>query len=754
MVSIESQVTSEKEWDLSFLMEMLNEAQELNDHVQAKQIAKRALEQAKKQGNEEWEAKFQAILDEYSTKIRFEGETSEETETLEANIASDLSEVKGIGTSIALKLRSNGFTTIESLASSTPEQLARVPGVGISSAQKLIENAQAYVNNNGISPPSPSEGSPQESSIGAPTLSPYQKLKERTVVKSSPKPVLKAKKEGNEPKLTDWTRKPSNTSPIITKESKEQEEVSYSYQEKDTPQEIVQGEVKNQEERWVPKIEVDITDLREEYPEEKVSPTMQEEMEEVLSNEKSNQEEFNEDIVSLPQKSFIEEVDIPPLKTSIFPSKRSIVEMEEEPEYSQEQASLKYVSKDSIPKDAVKRSRIPYREQRFKTLPNAEQLLQRQQSAQKILEIVREVGMFEIPMNAPELREVFRAVDLLACKPMRGDNGRCIILLVPIKHVLTTDPVFVWDSHVMTGQINSDPTTPQNMAINTHTKKLLQASEYLFNDMINGRVLISLVARHIGISMKTNVTVKNKRLYLGSGEIEYQVIIDPTLLCDTQVYCMEKTLPYAYQQGSNLHVVSYDQLDEFLEYLEVKYRLLIRHDTSQNAIMRVNEAKLSTFKQLQLFSLPFLAYGMLFSFFLILGLQEVVRFCIMLGFGLCFVYGGVIGYLLYRHFHSLKSVNSEFSVPYHQKPLNLSEEDFILIRDQLSAEWMTQFSHEVENHQGPLRQKPKINTFRVKALPVSSLTIKEKGPSQPYPNRQHLSKNSPIQDKYQNFLDD
>jgi hypothetical protein len=202
-------------------------------------------------------------------------------------------------------------------------------------------------------------------------------------------------------------------------------------------------------------------------------------------------------------------------------------------------------------------------------------------------------------------------------------------------------------------------------------------------------------------------------------------------------------------------VISHDQLDELLDFLELKYRLLIRHTTSQNAITKVSDAKLSTFKQLQLVSLPFLAYGVLFSFFLILAIQEVVRFCITLGFGLMFVYGGSIGYLLYRHFQSLKCVSSEFSVPYHQKPIELSEEDFILINEHLSPELMTQFSHEIENHQNSSYQKrAKCNKDLINTSNISSLPIKADEISQIIPKNRKTNGYDPVISKYQMFLDD
>lgn len=412
---------------------------------------------------------------------------------------------------------------------------------------------------------------------------------------------------------------------------------------------------------------------------------------------------------------------------------------------------------------AIRRPRVPYREAKINSHPHADYLFQRQQSAQKILRIIREAGLIEIPLNRPELREIFRAVDLLACKPMRGDNGRCIILLIPIKHVITKDPVYVWDSHVMTGVLNEDPTTAQNMAINTFTKKLLQASELLFSDMIDGNSLISLVAYYIGISMEVNLSFKNKRLYLGSGEIEYQVIIDPVLLCDTEVYCLEKTLPYAYQQESNLHVVPQDQLDELLDYLQKKYRLLARHNSSHNAVMKVDEVKTSTFKHIQMFSFPFIAYGILFSFFLLLGIQEIVRFCISLGFGLIFVYGGILSYLIFHHFQSLKTLSSEFCVPYHQRHVELSKEDFILINEQLSPEWMSQFEHEIESigttpkikiSKSIAKDKAKISQIK---KPMNSRFLQNTREEEKHrievPSNASLNTLS-YKDKYQAFLDD
>ena len=688
-------VIQEKSWDLSFIMEMLTEAREMNDDIQVKKIAIRGIKEAERQGETQWKSKFQEYLNEDIKNTSFELLEEEEIESTRST--PDLSQVKGIGASVDAKLRSSGFRTIEMLASSTPEQLAQVPGIGMASAEKIIENAREYLRNaSSIPPKNELKASP---AIG---VTPYQKLlaraKEIQIEKSEsqiPSPKMERSKviqQNIEPTISDGTKKPDSTQ-ILTphcQESSLTPEVEEFEESKDKFEEIFEEST--------------------EY-----KPIRQ-------SFFTSREQFLTEDESELPCESRSQES---PNQAENIPTKINSTPIRRE------------VPKISTSTNILKTSKIPHREARMNSLPNGKQLLQRQKSAQKILQVIRDLGMIEIPMNKPELQNVFQAVDLLACKPMRGENGRCIILLVPIKHLSTSDPVYVWDSHVMTGTLDDEPTTSVNMAINTHVKKLVNASEYLFSEITNGKSLISLISRFIGISIKADLTFRNKQLYIGSKEIEFQVILDPVLLSDTSVYCLEKTLPYAYQQGSNLHVVSFEQLDELLEFLQLKYRLLNRHDTSNNAIMKTDEVKTSTFKQLQLFSLPFLGYGLLFTFFLLLGIHQAIRFFISLGYGLIFVYGGFIVFILFRHLISMKRIESNFSVPYHQRNINLSQEDFILINEQLSPDWMVQFSHEIEGTQIIPKQK------RVQTKFVGDDTYNPQSSNQ-------LSFNA----KYRNFLDD
>ena len=54
----------------------------------------------------------------------------------------DVSELPGVGPSIAAKLREAGFVTVEAVAVSTPQELSTVAGIPLSTAQRIIKAAR------------------------------------------------------------------------------------------------------------------------------------------------------------------------------------------------------------------------------------------------------------------------------------------------------------------------------------------------------------------------------------------------------------------------------------------------------------------------------------------------------------------------------------------------------------------------------------------------------------------------------------
>jgi predicted RecB family nuclease len=62
-----------------------------------------------------------------------------------ASITEDLTEIKGIGPSTALKLKKANINTIKQLADVSADELSVISGVNINSAQKFIAEAIKYL---------------------------------------------------------------------------------------------------------------------------------------------------------------------------------------------------------------------------------------------------------------------------------------------------------------------------------------------------------------------------------------------------------------------------------------------------------------------------------------------------------------------------------------------------------------------------------------------------------------------------------
>jgi len=101
---------------------------------QAIYLTEKGLLQAELENNHEWVQRFNsfnsAILKKplLSTTI----------------VREDITKIKGIGPSVAVKLREHGFNTIEKLAKSTIPQLSNIKGIGAATAQKIVEGAKLF----------------------------------------------------------------------------------------------------------------------------------------------------------------------------------------------------------------------------------------------------------------------------------------------------------------------------------------------------------------------------------------------------------------------------------------------------------------------------------------------------------------------------------------------------------------------------------------------------------------------------------
>ncbi|MHA1496955.1 MAG: helix-hairpin-helix domain-containing protein [Promethearchaeota archaeon] len=693
----------EKKWDLAFLFENLQEILLNENHIeQAMNFAENALNEAQTQENAEWTAKFQEILSQLAKTRNLYGDPlqSSKTDIQVIQVQSDdLTIVKGIGPTIALKLKSNGFNTIQEIANSTAEQIARMPGIGVATASKVITNAKEYL----IGSEEQSLPKIQNLSTSASKeLTPYEGLKPQ--IQKSKAPTKN---------LNEWvdTRK-------------------YEYSK--------------------PEIEIE-TEKPLKIKEEKVIA-----------------EEFEEEDLS-----FMKEHEVKPLRNQVSTSHFTRKEDAKTNRFQKEShRSEPQVESTLIPLPEPVRAPDPKINRN--SLPENVPKIDKNQIYQKIANTIKIRQFHEILLNNQDMREFRRGVDHLGCKIITVSNNTRLIVLTPIKFLPSQNHLMVSESRILkpisTNESSSLQFIPESIA-EAHARQLKKVSDAMFDSITNEGTLFSLISRYFGLDAIVQKGFKQKPLFIASGEIEYEIIIDPILVTNQSVSSIEKTIPFPYQHSSNLHVVELEELQELMEYLEQKHALLVTQGASSNSLVDQLKMKNSFYKNIKNYSLPFLGFGAVFSLFLVMQMGDLVRLFTSLGIALIFIYAGAIVFVLYRYVQASSNMTIHFKMPHHEKYIELPKEDLILISEEFSEEWMAQLEHEVIYGivEKPVKlKKNNFTTFRSKKSNIEPKKehvsiILDQGHHEQFESRPLIMEtefekeqeiNDPVLSKYRSFLDD
>jgi predicted flap endonuclease-1-like 5' DNA nuclease len=395
------------------------------------------------------------------------------------------------------------------------------------------------------------------------------------------------------------------------------------------------------------------------------------------------------------------------------------------------------------------------------------------QYCQTIATSIKERQFHELSLNNQGTRELKRGIDNFACKIVMVSNNLHLILLIPIKFLHSQNPLFISEMRVLkpvsASKFTSLQYVPDSVA-EAHVRQLKKVSDAMFDNFTDEEALHALISRYFGLDAIVQKGFKQKPLFLACGEIEYKIVIDPILVTNQSVSSIEKTVPFPYQHSSNLHVVELEELNELMEFLEQKHVLLMAQDSASSSLVKQVKMKTAFYKNLKNYSLPFLFFGGIFSFFLVMQMRDLIRLLMSLGFALIFIYGGAIALVLYQYFQATNKMAINFKMPHHKKQLELHKEDLILIREEFSENWMIQLEHEVkkavcsskknrftsfQTKRSGIESQNDDNSIRDDQLDLEQFEAETLVKETEFERKQDLNTlNDPILSKYRSFLDD
>ncbi len=305
-------------------------------------------------------------------------------------------------------------------------------------------------------------------------------------------------------------------------------------------------------------------------------------------------------------------------------------------------------------------------------------------------------GYYLIHHN-PFLDNIFQGVDLLGVKLIQVNEFLDLLLLIPVKINSLKGPLIVSEDSVEYN-FSQEEGSRFNRTITTLHKadldKIVQSQEAIFKELVSEGKLFQFFQKYLKLNISVEKTITSKRLFFRAGALQYKILIEPVLINQGEVGLIEKVLPFAYQKSSNLHIIQRNDLSELLPYLEQKYYLIETQQEQETSITKYFKASNSLMKELRLYSIPFIGFGIILAFILLSQVPELILVFMNVGFGLIIIYSVVVGYLYYKFYNKKRIIQEEFRTPYYQQSPELDETSLILINEELSPELMAQFSYE------------------------------------------------------------
>ncbi len=705
---------AEKSLDLDYIYEGVLQAIETENFTQALTLAQKGKQVARYNSLEEWVNQFEELRLQIEVALHVDDLDDEFNEDIAMNVVHDFTVLKGIGPSAAQKLANAGFLSIQQLARSEPQEVASIKGFGLATATKLIEDAKTYLQTQNINVIVDREiwkpASSHQGDIGT-------KSEEATLI--TPKKLV----EGEEPtpyqKLLD--REPSSLNSV---QDAIKVEIGKEHVIKDL------DELEEEDDDELPKDSIKQNswfDTRYQYsrltgvqpPKSKSNTQDVASIEPPLMYGK-NYEEPEERTQNKDTTRVIEPY--PPIVNDYSDASLNIDKNNLEsiiPEFGEPEATSS-----SHPKTVPSLSKA-------KSAPQIG-------IAKEVEKSLKEQGYHLIPNYR------FHSINHLAYKIIPLEKNIRLFLLLPVR-IENQEGMLVVSENRVKSQIH------QNSDIHS-VQELLDCRDIIFHDIISEGSFFQFLNKYLNLHLAVEKSVEQKRLYLTSDQLQYKIFIEPILLTKETPHFMEKTIPFAYQHNTNLHVAHNEDLLDLLEFLESKYEILETHIHKKTTIQQYQDASSSFNYKLRLTSFLVLGYTSLLFIMFITHWFYLLRVFLNIGYAVVGIYLFAMIYIYYRFYLVKKALATQFETPYYQQEVRLEEADWLVLKEEYPENIMIQFDYEC------LGKPEKYHTLNIRELfSKHNIPIEPEDECSVTNEPQKLVAqlpNTEIFDKYRSFFED
>ena len=382
-----------------------------------------------------------------------------------------------------------------------------------------------------------------------------------------------------------------------------------------------------------------------------------------------------------------------------------------------------------------------------------------------IEKVLKSLNYRIVQKNSNLLNNISKDIDLLAFKTQQINNQVSLLLMFPIKFCNLKGNLIISNNHIDYNPYNQDLKINERinqLIIGDFDNKLSISQENVFQSVIYEGNLFNFFEKSINKRITVEKTRNNKRLFIRYGTMMFKVIVDPIFICENEPAFLEKSIKFPYQKKSNLHIVKIDDLSDLIHFLEKKYFLIESHTEQKNSISYYFNALTKFRITIRNYSIPFLLYGTLLCFVILLQYLFLINTLTNLGYAAMGIYVIILWYSYYRFSKTQKEIIEDYNTPYYQRKIQVDETDLTIIKDEISTELLDQFIYECLGKNIEFSITAKIEEEKIDNLISNFKRNKEAAPmkieEEINTNNEQIFESNEMKDKliskYSSFLED
>ena len=338
-------------------------------------------------------------------------------------------------------------------------------------------------------------------------------------------------------------------------------------------------------------------------------------------------------------------------------------------------------------KEPLQEAFIPYEDEGYDKL-NGEMLSKEEviQVKKTIVPRFKKLGYSILDKQSNLLRGISKDIDILAYKILDVDDSVGTFVFFPVKISHLRGILLISEEHIIY--------KPTNMAVEVSKESLVSAQKEVFHNITTGGTLFQLLRKKLA---KKTLSIRKTRdgtpLFIAANQKEYKTVIHPVLVSISEPAFLEKPAMFSYQRNINLHVIGYEAIKALVKFLEKKVALR-EFFSPENAVMRSDRSLSNMENGFQKYSIPFLLFGVLFVFIILLQNVFLLATFTNLGVAALIIYGFVMWFEYNTFIKTQKTIKADYQTPYYLKPVQIDEVGVYSIKDKMSAHELDQALYE------------------------------------------------------------